>query len=219
VNPVGILGGTFDPIHYGHLRMAQELYEALKLVGVRFIPAACPPHREPPQSPAEDRVAMVRLAIAGNPAFSLDVRELQRPGASYSFDTLAQLRAELGEQTPLCLLIGADAFLGLATWHRWSELLGLVHIVVAHRPGATPSEASMPPLLRAQWRRCSTLDIASLHNAASGKILLQRVTALDISATAIRASLRRDCNTRYLLPYTVNDYIQTHRLYKEPHAT
>jgi len=217
---IGILGGTFDPVHFGHLRMAQELRDELQLASVRFVPAASPPHRDQPQTAAAHRVAMTRLAIAGNPAFSLDTRELDRPGPSYTFDTLTELRAELGRDTPLCLLVGGDAFLGLPTWHRWRELLDLAHIVVAHRPGAIPSEAAMADELRALWEKRRTDDPASLHRSPAGNILLHRITALDIAASAIRSTLRHGRSVRYLLPDAVSDYIQTHHLYqKEPHGT
>jgi len=217
---VGILGGTFDPIHYGHLRIAQELLEELKLAEVRFIPAATPPHRAQPASPPQHRVEMVRLAIAGNPCFHLDLRELQRPGPSYTIDTLGTLRRELGSDTPLFLLIGGDAFLGLPGWHRWEALFGLAHIVVAHRPGAVPTEAAMAPALREAWRarRCTVRE--ELHAAPGGRIWLHPATALDISASAIRAMLRAGRSPRYLLPDCVYDYLQTHHLYqKEDHGT
>lgn len=217
---IGILGGTFDPIHFGHLRMAQELYEELGLAKIRFIPAAIPPHRPNPQSETLHRAEMVRLAIAGNPAFSLDTRELQRPGASYTFDTLTELRAELGDQTPLCLLLGSDAFLGISTWHRWQELLTLAHIVVAHRPGASPHEDAMTPTLREVWRVHQTSHHEALQETACGKILLQTITALDISASRIRNRLHHGRSPSYLLPESVCDYIHTHHLYpKEQHGT
>ena len=214
--PVGILGGTFDPIHFGHLRMAQELYEALALAQVRFIPAATPPHRTQPRTDSAHRSEMVRCAIAGNSAFGLDLRELERAGPSFSFDTLSELRAELGESVPLCLMIGSDAFLGLDTWHRWRELTTLAHIVVAHRPGATPHESSMTPALLEEWQA----NPAELHALPCGKMLLHPITALDISASAIRNALMSGHSPRYLLPDAVLDYIDTHHLYqKDPNET
>src|SRR5688572_26035583 len=133
--PIGIFGGTFDPIHHGHLRLAEELAEKAKLAEVRFAPSGTPPHRARPGASAEDRVAMARLAAAGNPRFVVDERETQRAGAGYTFDTLTELRRELGQSRPLALLLGADAFLEFATWHRWREIFGLAHVVVAYRPG------------------------------------------------------------------------------------
>jgi len=214
LQPIAILGGTFDPIHFGHLCMAQELCEALQLASVRFVPAASPPHRDQPQTATAHRVAMVQLAIAGNPAFILDTRELEREGPSYTFDTLATLRAELGTEVPLCLLLGGDAFLGLPSWHRWQELLGLAHIVVAHRPGAIPSEASMPGALRALWQQHCTDNPASLTVSPAGHILLHPITALDISASAIREQLQQGHSPHYLMPEAVLDYIHTYHLYE-----
>lgn len=213
VAPIGILGGTFDPVHFGHLRMAQELCDELQLAEVRFVPAASPPHRPHPRTDALHRVEMVKLAIVGNPVFRLDARELQRDGASYTYDTLVELRSELGADAPLCLLIGGDAFLGLPTWHRWTELPGLAHIVVAHRPGAVPSEQAMPPALREQWQARRGDHPAELHDSPAGRIWLHAMTALDISASAIRSSIEQGQSPRYLLPDSVCDYINTHHLY------
>ena len=124
--PIGVLGGTFDPIHYGHLRLGEELGETLKLGEVRLVPSGTPPHRSAPQVAAEHRVAMVRLATAGNPRFRVDEREVRRAGPGYTFDTLTELRAEAGDSHPLVLLLGADAFLEFATWRRWHEIFNLV---------------------------------------------------------------------------------------------
>ena len=210
---IGILGGTFDPIHFGHLRMAQELHDELELAAIRFVPAASPPLRAAPQTSAAQRAEMVRLAIAGNPAFGLDLRELARTGPSYTFDTLSELRAELGANVPLALLLGGDAFLGLPGWHRWQELPQLAHMVVAHRPGAVPDATRMPPELQALWQQRASANSADLHSSAAGRIFLQRITALDISASHIRRTLQQGHSARYLLPEAVSDYIGAHRLY------
>lgn len=132
--PLGLLGGTFDPVHYGHLRLAEEAREALKLPELRWIPAGQPPHRTAPRTAAGHRLEMVRRAVAGNPAFTVDDAETRAPGPSFTVTTLERLRAALPDR-PLVLLMGADAFLGLATWHRWRELLDLAHLGVATRPG------------------------------------------------------------------------------------
>ncbi|MDE2052430.1 MAG: nicotinate-nucleotide adenylyltransferase, partial [Gammaproteobacteria bacterium] len=134
MQPIGLFGGTFDPIHYGHLRTAFELWQELRLAEVRFLPTGSPPHREQPLADAELRLRMVQAAVADQPAFVVDDREVRRTGISYSVDTLTELRAEYPDRS-LCLLLGMDAFLGLPNWHRWRDLLGLAHIVVAHRPG------------------------------------------------------------------------------------
>jgi len=224
LHAIGILGGTFDPIHFGHLRMAEELREKLGLERIRFIPAALPPHRASPQTDAFHRAEMVRLAIAGNPAFTLDNRELARAGPSYTFDTLTELRTELGPDVPLSLLIGGDAFLGLHTWHRWRELSDLAHIVVAHRPGAIPREDAMSPDLQQSWQSRGTVQPEDLKVSPAGKILLLPITALDISASAIRTAFMQGNSTRYLLPETVRAYIDSYQLYasqatKESHGT
>jgi nicotinate-nucleotide adenylyltransferase len=209
---IGILGGTFDPIHFGHLRMAQELGESLNLGEIRFMPAARPPHRGEPHSAGQHRAELVRLAIAGNTLFSLDMREFGREGPSYMYDTLDSLRADLGAAIPLYLLLGADAFLGLPTWYRWRELFDLAHIAVAHRPGFVldADSALMPVDLRVEWRqRYSDSPPAT----SCGAILSHEITALDISASAIRETLSRGRSARYLLPQSVLGYILEHQLY------
>ena len=213
--PIGVLGGTFDPIHYGHLRLAEELGETLRLEEVRLIPSGTPPHRSAPAVPAENRLAMTQLAAAGNPRFKVDEREVRRAGPGYTYDTLKALRAELGDARPLALLLGADAFLEFATWHRWREIFGLAHIAVAYRPGFPVeqwSERMLLPLAREYAARRMQQPLA-VHLAPAGGIVVIPFTALDISATAIRDMLRAGASPRYLLPGAVLDYIRTHRLY------
>ncbi len=208
---IGIFGGTFDPIHFGHLRMAEELASALALDQVRFIPAGQPPHRASPRTEAKHRLEMTRLAIAGNPRFVLDEREVREPRASYTFDTLTSLRQELGPDQPLWLLMGTDAFFGLPTWKEWRQLFSLAHIAVAHRPGykLTQSDMLPDPLRRElEERRCDTPPATP-----AGSVFLKAVTALDISATAIRQHLSAGTSARYLLPDSVLDYIRQHHLY------
>jgi nicotinate-nucleotide adenylyltransferase len=213
--PIGILGGTFDPVHYGHLRLAQEIGELVRLAEVRFIPAGTPPHRATPQVSAQQRLEMVRLAAAGNALFTVDDRESKRSGPGYTYDTLVELRQEAGLARPLCLLLGADAFLDLATWHRWHELFTLAHVIVAHRPGF-PLEswpARMPqPLAREYDARLLRQPLA-VHLSPAGGIATQAIAALDISASMIRESLARGGSPRYLLPDPVLDYIHSNRLY------
>lgn len=210
---IGIFGGTFDPVHFGHLRMAQELAETIGLSEVRFIPCATPPHRDKPMSEAHHRATMVRLAIANNPLFRLDEQELRREGASYTYDTLVSLRRELGAEVSLCLLIGSDAFLKLDTWHRWDELLQFCHLVVAHRPNAEPHPEKMSLGLRQTWQGNLSTSRGDLVSLRYGKIFLQKITALDISATAIREDYHSGTSPRYLLPDNVMDYIRQHSLY------
>jgi nicotinate-nucleotide adenylyltransferase len=213
--PIGVIGGTFDPVHYGHLRLAEELGETLKLGEVRLIPSGTPPHRAAPQVTADHRLAMVRLAAAGNPRFTVDEREVRRSGPGYTFDTLTELRAESGTTRSLVLLLGADAFLEFATWHRWHEIFTLAHVAVAHRPGYPVerwSERMPQPLAREYSARLMQQPLAT-HLQPAGGIVVVPFTALDISATAIRDLLRAGASPRYLLPAPVLDYIQLHKLY------
>ncbi|MDD5329118.1 MAG: nicotinate-nucleotide adenylyltransferase [Sulfuricella sp.] len=217
-SPIGILGGTFDPLHFGHLRLAQELAQQLALDEVRIIPAGSPPHRAPPSAAVQHRLEMVRLGLAGNPLLILDEREISKSTPSYTVETLLDLRRELGAARPLCLFLGSDAFLGLAGWHRWRELFELAHVVVAQRPGhpgLARAAATMPAQLRDELNRRLTNEAEALRSAPAGAIIVQPVTALDISATQIREELAAGRSPCYLLPDAVLDYIQTHSLYKD----
>ncbi|HSI43689.1 MAG TPA: nicotinate-nucleotide adenylyltransferase [Methylotenera sp.] len=211
---IGLLGGTFDPIHFGHLRMAQELAEALSLDEVRFIPAAIPPHKATPSVSAKNRAAMVRLAISNNPLFSLDERELDRSGASYTLDTLLSLRDELGKDTSLILLMGSDAFTKLNTWHRWQEIITLSHIALVQRPtnNATGKEA-LPKELETFLQDHYAENSKDLLATPAGLVTMQQITALDISATHIRTSLQKKQSVRYLMPDNVIEYIEAQGLY------
>jgi len=197
------MGGTFDPVHFGHLRLAEEMREVLALDEIRFVPAGQPPLRDAPCTPAAHRLAMVRRAVAGNPHFRVDDREIARDTPSYTVDTLTALRAELGEACPLWLLLGADAFQKLAHWHRWQALFELAHIAVATRPGAAISPETFDAPLRA----------AATARLADGRLRFVEMTPLAISATALRATLAHGCSARYLAPDSVLDYIKENQLY------
>lgn len=214
-----MLGGTFDPIHLGHLRLAEECADALGLARVRFIPSGTPPHRGSPRVSGAQRLEMVRLAIRGNPRFEADEREIRRQGICYTFDTLNELRAELGER-PLCLLMGSDAFSALTTWHRWQELFDLAHIVIAHRPGYSVQQlqSALPGALRKVYLQRLAASTGLLRRDRAGAIYVREITALDIAATQIRALLGGAGSARYLVPELVLDYIEHHRLYKEHDA-
>ena len=213
--PLGIFGGTFDPVHCGHLRLAEEAVTQLGLAGVRWIPAGQPKHREPPQVAAVDRLQMVRLALAGDPRFSVDAAEVESGEASYTVPTLERLRAEFGPRRPLVLLLGADAYAGLPTWHRWRELFSLAHIAVTHRPGHALAE--LPPALAAEHGRRLLATPARLAEAPAGSIVTFAMTPLDISATQIRAALAAEgsaARVSHLLPQAVIDYIDDKHLYQ-----
>ncbi|NIR61290.1 MAG: nicotinate-nucleotide adenylyltransferase [Gammaproteobacteria bacterium] len=206
---IGLFGGTFDPVHFGHLRPALEVLEALALEEVRFVPARVPPHRVVPAAAAEDRLRMLELALEGVRGFRVDRRELERDGPSYTVDTLRSLRGEVGDR-PLVLIMGTDAFSGLAQWHRWTELIGLAHIAVACRPGATAPQTG--PL--AEWTTTRRVDAPSdLRGTPAGRMLFVEVTQLEIAATDIRARVARGASPRYLLPQDVADYIKARGLY------
>lgn len=201
--PIGVFGGTFDPIHFGHLRSALELREILSLAEVKFVPCRVPPHRDAEPSAGALRLDMVHAAVAGADGFSIDAREFERPGPSYTIDTLRSFRAEIGPRS-LCLLLGMDAFLGLPTWHRWTELLDVAHVVVAHRPGwVTPADGALGDLLA--QRRADTP--AALHEDTHGRVFVTAVTQLEISATDLRSALARGDDPRYLVPDAVRDII------------
>jgi nicotinate-nucleotide adenylyltransferase len=215
LTPVGILGGTFDPIHNGHLRLAEEVAGLLDLTQIRFIPTGTPPHRAQPAAGNAHRAEMVRLAIAGNPRFVMDERELMRAGQSYSFDTVTELRATLPAKTPVVLMMGADAFLSLPGWHRWRELLEICHIVVAQRPGygVTSWESALAPELWEAFANRSVVNMQPLRRSPGGRIAIHTMTALDISASLLRSQLRSGVSPRYLLPDAVLDYIHHNGLY------
>ncbi len=213
MGPVGILGGTFDPVHHGHLRLALELYEALDLDSVHLIPLHDPSHRVAPETAPEHRLAMLELAVEGVSGLVADAREHRRGGISYSVDSLEELRAELGPEVPLCLFVGMDAFHGLQDWHRWARIPALAHIVVVHRPGA-----ALPDAGDCQRRLGLALEVdpGVLLEAPAGSLLLMDLPLLDISSTRIRALLAAGRNPRYLLPEAVIAYLRTHRLYGVP---
>ena len=209
--PVGVFGGTFNPVHYGHLRSSLELVEKLGLAELRLMPCALPPHREAPACSAEHRSAMVELAVAGEPQLVGDARELRREGPSYSIDSLAELRTELGERRGLCMVMGCDAALEIESWHRWTQLLDYAHIVVIARPGwHLPGSGTV-----AEWLSAHALaHPGALAEQPAGGILLQELRPLDISSTEIRELLSVGRSARYLLPEPVLEYIEAHGLYR-----
>ncbi|MDY0250767.1 MAG: nicotinate-nucleotide adenylyltransferase [Pseudomonas sp.] len=206
-----MLGGTFDPVHIGHLRSALEVAESYTLDKLLLIPSARPPHRDAPQVSAQQRLDMVRLAVADEGLLSVDDRELCRDKPSWSIDTLLSLRAELDKQDQLLLILGWDAFCGLPSWHRWGELLEHCHIVVLQRPDA---DIEAPQVLRDLVAAKSVSGPQTLQGP-SGQIAFVWQTPLAISATQIRHLLATQRCVRYLVPDSVFKYIYTHRLYQE----
>lgn len=208
---IGILGGTFDPIHVGHLRMALESYETLGLAKIHLIPCYQPVHRDLPVASPEQRLAMVKSAIADEPALFADAREIQRKEPSYMIDTLKDLRNEM-PKTPLCLLVGIDAFLGFPTWHRFDEILNIAHVVVAHRPSfQLPQNGVLAEFMKKYLQG----ETAYIRTNLAGGIFLLPITALEISSSEIRKLIAMGRNPRYLLPDGVYNYIQQHGTYKK----
>ena len=208
---IGLFGGTFDPIHFGHLRPALDVMEALSLDVLRFIPAHRPPLRDEPVVTSRQRVDMVKLAILRQPGFVLDTCELEREGPSYTVDTLQLLREKSGKSIPLALLLGSDAFAKLSQWHAWEKLTELAHIAVMMRPDAALDESDFPDGWLAERL---TDSVGACRAKPSGKIITVAVTQLAISATDIRARLAAGQSIHYLTPEPVCDYIEEYGLYQ-----
>jgi nicotinate-nucleotide adenylyltransferase len=212
--PLGILGGTFDPVHSAHLRLAEEATRQLHLAGVLWIPAGNPRHRETPKASNEQRLAMVRAAVVSHAGFEVDDTEVHSGEPSYTVPTLERLRERFGNERPLVLLMGADAFLGLPAWYRWRELFGLAHIGIASRPGFVLAAESMAAELAEEFRHRQRGQFTALATAPAGAIVTFPLSAGTVSSTEVRERLRLGEDVRKLLPAPVLDYIQQHRLYK-----
>jgi nicotinate-nucleotide adenylyltransferase len=206
---IGIIGGTFDPVHFGHLRAALEARELLQLDEIRLLPAGTPPHRDTPRASPEDRLNMLNLAVGGYPEFSVDDREVRRQGPSYMVDTLADFRTEAGG-APILLVIGQDAANELDSWHQWRSLFELAHLVIMRRPGAVPAWSGE---LRMLMEERLAEDADALHGSASGRVLSLQVTQLAISSTDIRQRLKTGRSPRFLMPESVIEYIEQNQLY------
>ena len=206
---IGVFGGTFDPVHTGHLRVALELHQHLQLDEMRLLPCHLPPHRQAPVRSAADRAAMVRLAVQNCPQLSVDERELRRQTPSYTIDTLIEMRREYGPHTALCLTLGMDSLVQLHTWQRWRELLDYAHIVVAARPGwQLPHSGPVAELL--QGRQGSPQDV---RRRPSGLALVEQVSLLPISSSDIRRQIAAGVSPQFLLPDALWDFICEHKLY------
>ncbi|MFQ5934799.1 MAG: nicotinate-nucleotide adenylyltransferase [Acidiferrobacterales bacterium] len=207
---IGILGGTFDPIHYGHLRPTAQVQRALDLEQVRFVPAARPPHRRPPAAAWKHRLQMVQLAVAQKPRFDVDDREAHMKGPSYTVSTLSSMREEFGSIS-LCLLMGSDAFRGLESWHQWRRLFELAHIVVMARPGSPLAQLELQLPQWARNRFCR--DKRELSRTKSGRVIFQQVDPQEISASSLRTKIKSGESVQGLLPDAVWDYIRNNHLY------
>ena len=208
---IGIFGGTFDPIHFGHLRPLWDVKEALSFDELRLVPSYVPPHRDAPGATPEQRLAMLQLAVADVPEFAIDRREIERGGPSYMVDTLQSLRDEVGAAASLSLILGQDAFNGLSGWYQWQRLIELANIVVMHRPGnCLPKGGEVAELFHS--RKVDAPE--RLQKSPSGRIFVQKVTQLEISATQIRTILAKNGDVRFLLPEPVRQYIAQQRLYR-----
>ena len=207
------LGGTFDPIHYGHLRALEEVREALGMEQATLIPAGDPPHRGSPWAPALHRLAMTQVAAAQAPGLQVLSFEVEKSGPSYTIDTVRELRRRDPEGF-LAMVIGMDAFLRFDTWREWEQILKLTHLVVIGRPGWPMAE--LPEALRQVLYQRRVEELGQLKGLAAGRIAFHTVTALEISASHIRSLLAAGRSARFLLPNAVLDYIQQHQLYYEP---
>lgn len=217
MHALGIFGGTFDPIHFGHLRLATELAEAFHLEQVIFVPAGLPYHRgRDAHATSEQRLTMVKLATQRDARFGVDERELRRDGPSYTFDTLTEIRRERGPDVPIVFLLGSDAFAHIDTWHRWEELFDLAHFAVAIRADDAEWFSKGPGAFPPQIGPRVTLHLRELLAAPAGKVMTFSMTPLAISSTAIRNLVRDDASIRYLTPDPVAEYIRSHRLYHAP---
>ncbi len=207
--PIALLGGTFDPIHLGHLYIALKIQQTYDLAEVRFIPSAHPVHRDSPRASPEQRLTMLTYAIENEPTLKVDDCEIQRKGPSYTIDTLEILRQKF-PSTPLCLILGLDAWSGFSTWHRYEDILHLCHIIIAMRPPyLLPQTGKLAELLK----QFQTQDVSALHASLGGKILFHSTTSLDISATTIREMIAKGQNPQALLPPSVYNYIVKQHLY------
>lgn len=216
---IGLFGGTFDPVHFGHLRLATEVAETFRLDKVIFLPAGLPYHRgRGAHASGEERLTMLKLATQRDARFDVDDRELKRQGPTYTFDTLSEIRKERGADVPMVFLLGSDAFAKIDTWHRWTELFDLAHFVVAVRAGDPEWESKGPGVFpRDAWPRM-TLNPRELAGTPAGKVMTYVMTPIAISSTAIREIAGDGGSIRYLTPDPVVEYIRNHHLYSRSRA-
>ncbi len=208
--PIGILGGTFDPIHLGHISIAHHILKQLKPHKILFIPCYQPVHRKKPIASPQQRLKMVKLALEDYKSLEADDREIQRQNTSYTLDTLQSLRQDF-PNTPLCLIIGFDEFVNLTTWHAWEKLTDYAHLIIINRPNIAPH---LLPLIKKLLKKNETKDLSLLHNTLNGKIYRMEIQPINISATTIRKQLENNQCPKNVLPEKVYEYIKMHQLYK-----
>lgn len=208
---IALYGGTFDPIHYGHLRPVEALSGLIGLKEVIWLPNNIPPHRPQPEASSQQRLEMVRLALRPYPLFKVDTRELEKPTPSYTIETLKDFRREIGEKQPLAFIIGQDSLLSIDTWHQWEALLDVCHLLVCARPGYQTHFES--PQMQAWLEQHQTKQQQDIHCLPAGKIFLADTPLYNISATEIRARHKAGGDCHDLVPNAVEDYIHQHRLY------
>ena len=208
---IALFGGTFNPVHLGHLKIAEEMADLLQVEQMRLLPCSIPPHREAPEVGAKQRLAMLRLALANQSVLMSDDLELNRAGPSYTIDTLKLVREDVGESVPLFLCLGMDVLSTIDTWQRWQELLNYCHIAVSPRPGwAQPEKGNL-----ANWIDRHRLDnLTEVKKASHGHIYFCDLMMLELSSTAIRENIKRGESISSMTPDAVVDYIKQHQLYK-----
>ncbi len=210
--PVGILGGTFDPVHNGHLHLAATFLGQLKIAEILFVPLNNPPHRPAPLASPEQRLEMLKIALENHPHLKIDDCELQRGGVSYTIDTLRHIRKKIDE-TPLCLIMGMENFKTLNNWHQWQSLMDYAHIIIANRPGN--DDEIKNDEIKKFMENFITKSVTNLHDQPAGHIIRLDIPMLDISSTQIRNNFQSGQKTESLLPDKVLDFIHTHHLYKQ----
>lgn len=209
---IALYGGTFDPIHYGHLRPVEALSGLIGLKEVIWLPNNIPPHRPQPEASSQQRLEMVRLALEPYSSFKVDTRELEKPTPSYTIETLRDFRKEIGDKQPLAFIIGQDSLLSINTWHQWDQLLNVCHLLVCARPGyQTHFESTQ---MQAWLAKHQTHQQEDIHRLPAGKIFLADTPLYNISATDIRAHHKAGLDCHDLLPSSVEDYIRQQQLYK-----
>ncbi|UAX02697.1 nicotinate-nucleotide adenylyltransferase [Proteus terrae] len=209
---IALYGGTFDPIHYGHLHPVEALSGLIGLKEVIWLPNNIPPHRPQPEASSQQRLEMVRLALEPYSSFTVDTRELEKPTPSYTIETLRDFRKEIGDKQPLAFIIGRDSLLSINTWHQWEDLLEVCHLLVCARPGY---QTHFDSAQMQKWlTKHQTHQQEDIHCLPAGKIFLADTPLYNISATDIRARHKAGLDCHDLLPNSVEDYIRQQQLYK-----